>query len=70
LIRHRPEMNDDEDNESFLRRFSICEEERLAKTGEMHTGLNGPRWFRSKNIIPIEQARGRRKNQSRTVQRR
>ena len=37
---------------------------------EMHTGLNGPRWFRSENIIPIEQARARRKNQNRTIQRR
>ena len=36
----RPEMNDEEeDNETFLRRFCICEEERLARTGEMRTGL-------------------------------
>jgi hypothetical protein len=55
-------MNDDEDNESFLRRFSICEEERLAKTGEMRTGLNGPRWFCSENVVPIEQAWSRRKS--------
>jgi hypothetical protein len=65
LIHRRPEMTDEEeDNESFLRRFSICEEERLARTGEMHTGLNGPRWFRSSNIVPIEQVRARRQNQN------
>ena len=71
LIRRRPETDDEEeDNEAFLRRFCICEEDRLAKTGEMRTGLNGPRWFRSENIIPIEQARVRRKNQNRTIQNR
>ena len=57
----RPEMNDEEDNETFLRRFGICEEERLARTGEMRTGLYGPRWFCSENIVPIEQARTRRR---------
>jgi hypothetical protein len=58
----RPEMNDgEEDNETFLRRFCICEEERLARTGEMRTGLYGPRWFCSENIVPIEQARTRRR---------
>jgi hypothetical protein len=57
-------MNDEEeDNEAFLHRFCICEEDRLARTGEMRAGLNGPRWFRSENIVPIEQARARR-NQS------
>jgi len=51
----RPEMNDEEeDNEN-------CEEERLARTGEMRTGLYGPRWFCSENIVPIEQARTRRR---------
>jgi hypothetical protein len=60
LIPHRPETNEEEeDNETFLRRFSICEEERLARTGKMHTGLNGPRWFRSENVVPIEQVRRR-----------
>lgn len=59
LIRHRPETDEDEDDETFLRRFSICEEDRLARTGEMRTGRNGPRWFRSENVIPIEWARKR-----------
>ena len=58
----RPEMNDEDgDNETFRRRFCICEEERLARTGEMRTGLYGPRWFCSENIVPIEQARTRRR---------
>jgi hypothetical protein len=35
------------------------------RTGEMRTGLNGPRWFRSENVIPTEQARARQKSQSR-----
>jgi hypothetical protein len=65
LIRRIPETDDEEeeDNQAFLRRFCICEEDRLARTGEMRTGLNGLRWSRSKNIVPIEQARARR-NQS------
>jgi hypothetical protein len=63
MIHRRPETNDEEeDNETFLRRFNICEEERLARTGVMRTGLNGPRWFRSENVVPIEQARARRCN--------
>jgi hypothetical protein len=45
------------DNESFLRRYSICEEERLARTGIMRTGLNGPRWFRSHNVVCLEKVR-------------
>jgi len=58
----RPEMNDkEEDNEAFLRRFCICEEEWLARTGEMRTDLYGPRWFCSENIVPIKQARTRRR---------
>ena len=58
----RPEMNDEEeDNETFLRRFCICEEEWLARTGEMRTDLYGPRWFCSENIVPIKQARTRRR---------
>ena len=57
----RPKMNDEgEDNETFLRRC-ICEEEWLARTGEMRTDLYGPRWFCSENIVPIEQARTRRR---------
>ena len=70
MIRRRPETDDEEDNQAFLRRFCICEEDRLARTGEMRTGLNCPRWFRSKNIIPIEQARARRKNNRCTIQKR
>jgi hypothetical protein len=59
-MHHRPETDwEEEDNETFLRRFCICEEERLARTGEMRTGRNGPRWFRSENVIPIERARAR-----------
>ena len=60
LIRRRPETDDEEeDNVSFLRQFCICEEDRISRTGEMRTGLNGPRWFRSENVIPIERARAR-----------
>jgi hypothetical protein len=54
---------DDEDDESFARRYCVYEEDRLARTGQMHTGLNGPRWFRSENIVPIERARAQRKTQ-------
>ena len=61
MIPYRPEVDEEEDNETFLRRFCICEEDRLARTGEMHTGLNGPRWFRSENVIPLEQARARQR---------
>jgi hypothetical protein len=59
LTYHRPET-EEEDNESFLRRYSICEEERLVRTGEMRTGLNGPRWFRSANIVCLEKVRAMR----------
>ena len=55
------QTDDDMDDETFLRKYSICEEDRLAKTGVMRTGLKGPRWFRSDNVIPIELARRRRK---------
>ena len=34
---------------SFAGSVSV-KKDRLAKTGEMRTGLNGPRWFRSENI--------------------
>jgi hypothetical protein len=50
----------EEDNESFLRRYSICEEERLTRTGMMRTGLSGPRWFRSANVICLERVRAMR----------
>jgi hypothetical protein len=59
MIYRRPETAEEKDNESFLRRFCICEEDRLARTGKMGDGLNAPRWFRSENIIPIEKARAR-----------
>jgi hypothetical protein len=52
---------DEEDDESFSRRYCIYAEDRLARTGEMRTGLNGRRWSRSGNIVQIEQARARRK---------
>lgn len=64
MVWNRPESDDeDEDDVSFSRRYCIYEEDRLAQTGKMSTGLNGRRWFRSENIIPIEQARARRKAQ-------
>ena len=53
----RPEMNDEEeDNETFLRRFCICEEERLARTGEMRTGLKY--WPLCERDFPHREARG------------
>ena len=64
MIRRRPETDDEEeDNVSFLRQFCICEEDRISRTGEMRTGLNGPRWFRSENVIPIERARAQSRTQ-------
>jgi hypothetical protein len=54
---YHPQDDEEEDDETFHRRHSICEEDRLAQTGIMRTGLNGPRWFRSENVIPIEWAR-------------
>jgi hypothetical protein len=47
-------LEDDED-EAFLRRVIFCEEDRLTFTSAPWTG--GYRWFRSPNIIPLEQWR-------------
>jgi len=49
--------DDDMDDETFMRKYSLCEEDRLAKTGVMRTGLDGPRWFRSPNVVCLEKVR-------------
>jgi hypothetical protein len=54
----------DEEDEAFLRRVIFCEEDRHKITSAPWTG--GFRWFKSPNIIPIEQ--WRRKHQNKTAQ--
>jgi hypothetical protein len=46
-----------EEDEAFLRRIIFCEEDRRKFTSAPWTG--GFRWFRSPNIIPLEQWRKR-----------
>jgi hypothetical protein len=47
-----------EEDEAFLRRIIFCEEDRRKFTAAPWTG--GYRWFRSPNVVPIEQWRGRK----------
>ena len=50
---------EDQDDDSW-HRLVICEEDRLARDGvRARPGAIG--WFKSPNIIPIEQARGVRR---------
>jgi hypothetical protein len=51
-----------EEDEAFLRRIIFCEEDRRKFTSAPWTG--GYRWFRSPNIIPIEQRRRRDSHKS------
>jgi hypothetical protein len=47
---------EDQDDESW-HRLVICEEDRIARDGICaRPGAIGFRWFKSPNIIPIEQA--------------
>jgi hypothetical protein len=57
------ERFNDED-EAFLRRFTVPEEDRRLYTSTPRSG--GYRWFRSPNIIPIERERRRRLKQAST----
>ena len=50
------ERFNDED-EAFLRRFTVPEEDRRLYTSTPRSG--GYRWFRSPNVIPIERERSR-----------
>jgi hypothetical protein len=53
-----PETDSDE---AFLRKVIFCEEDRRLYTTTPWQG--GYRWFRSANIVPIEQWRRRKTNQ-------
>jgi hypothetical protein len=44
-----------EDDDAFMRRITYCEEERRLRTSAPWCG--GYRWFRSPNVVPIEQWR-------------
>jgi hypothetical protein len=48
----------DDDGEAFLRTWTIPEEDRSKYTSQPWSGEY--RWFRSANVIPIEQARAKR----------
>jgi len=50
------------DDEAFLRAWTIPEEDRSKYTSQPWSGEY--RWFRSANVIPIEQARVRRERES------
>jgi hypothetical protein len=50
-------LEDEDDDEVFLRKVIFCEEDRLRITSTPWTG--GFRWFKSPNVIPIEQWRKR-----------
>jgi hypothetical protein len=50
---------EDQDDDSW-HRLVLCEEDRIARNaavGVVRPGAIGFRWFRSPNIIPIEQTR-------------
>jgi hypothetical protein len=49
---------DDHEEETFLRRFVVPEEDRHLFTSSRWSG--GFRWFRSRNVVPIERERRRR----------
>ena len=54
-------MNDrleDEDDDTFMRRITFAEEDRHRFTSTPWRG--GFRWFRSPNVVPLEQRRERR----------
>jgi hypothetical protein len=53
--------DEDEDDEAFLRRLIFCEEDRRRITSAPWTG--GYRWFRSPNVVPIEQWQKRRNSE-------
>ena len=58
LIKAETEDQDDDSWHCLV----ICEEDRLARHGALaRPGAIGFRWFRSPNIIPIEQARRARR---------
>jgi hypothetical protein len=57
-----PMETEDWDDDSW-HRLVICEEDRLARDGALaRPGAIGFRWFRSPNVVPIEQARGYRES--------
>jgi hypothetical protein len=49
-------VEDPDERDTSWQRFVLCEEERIARTGNS-PGSIGFRWFRSPNIVPIEQIR-------------
>lgn len=53
----------EEDDETFLRHLILCEEDRL-RLFPTTKRAGGYRWFRSVNVIPLEQARGKRARES------
>ena len=52
---------DSNDGDAFMRSITIPEEDRHLFTTAPWTG--GYRWFRSPNVIPLEQYRRRRRHQ-------
>ena len=50
---------EDQDDDSW-HRLVLCEEDRIARDGASRPGAIGFRWFKSPNVVPIEQARCRR----------
>jgi hypothetical protein len=57
-----PTKDGDAEAEAFLRNLTWCEEDRHKYTSAPYR--SGYRWFRSSNVIPIEQHRYRRKRTS------
>jgi hypothetical protein len=55
---------EDEDDETFMRRITFAEEDRHRFTSTPWRG--GFRWFRSPNVVPLEQRR-RVKDRAHTV---
>ena len=50
---------EDEDDDTFMRRITYCEEERRLRTSTPWSG--GYRWFRSPNVVPIERYQAAKK---------
>jgi hypothetical protein len=52
------EAENQDDDISWLR-LVLCEEDRMARVGAgvMRPGATGFRWFKSPNVVPIEQGR-------------
>jgi hypothetical protein len=56
-VETKREPNDRSEDEAFLRRFVVPEEDRSRFTSAKWTETGGYRWFRSPNVVCIEHYR-------------